>query len=236
MADTYEDWQANQLVPAWMRGLWGSRWHKRLGRVKDYVRQRAIDALKNRLPRYAHVGSYPYLGNNLQLERHPTDGDPTYLGRLLQPWVIWDVAGSRAWILQTLADAGWVGVVLKAWREITAPDPWNDWWSAFWLWIPASTIEQYYILFGSLSGPTGLTQYHWADGGLVWGGPGSWGSDAKPELVTGLRGLVNKWKPAREICVEALVSFGGAWGAGTWGAPATWDGLGVLRWRMIDRP
>lgn len=104
-------------VPSWLQGRSGSFLLSQMGALKDYMRARALLAVKARFP-FDEKGlpspddALAVQGVERLMARGPSESSSSYAGRLQGAWDTWPNAGKPLGLLRALSTAGYPNVAL----------------------------------------------------------------------------------------------------------------------------
>jgi hypothetical protein len=232
VALSFKTWLTEHIAPVWLRRTWGNRWLTVMGEQADRTTDTAKEAVKAGAPDLSPSDALPYNGAARNIERYWADSDTTYRARLVDAWNVWEFSATSDCLEDRFVDEGFGNISIVPWRDMTpyAPAPYENHWSAFWIWVDTHPFT------------TGAT---WG-GGATWGdtvpghngapsGPRTWGSDATLYEVQAVRAAIRKWKPAAEVCAAIVFHSGGMyWGRpGTWGDGAKWGDGSTFTWGSV---
>jgi len=227
---TFKEWITQTLAPIWLRGVWGAKYLGVVGDAADRIATASKDAVKVRFVDISPDDALPYNGAARNIERYTADTNSTYRNRLLDPWSLFEFAGSGNGIITRLNDQGYENVSVYGWYQLQpyVEAQWANWYSAFWVYIDP---------------PHGITtDGNWDDPGTwddvipctIAGGPdgvGAWDCNMTAATVLEIKHAIWKWKAAHEICANISILIAGdrwedvtPWDNGTWGA----DGISVI--------
>ena len=210
---SYKEFQVED-APPWLQGPNGKALLETIGEAKDIVVTAAKDAVKCRFVDDAPQDALAYVGAGRNLVRYPADSDEGWRSRCRNAWNTWEFAGTGSTLQSELQlylpNASWSIVANRDWPSPPDRDTAN--WSRFWVIVesphPWTSVPQW--------------------GSDAWG-QNTWGSNATSEQVRSVRGIVRKWKCARNICPQIIVVISGQlWGRFTWGSQS-W-GAKSVRW------
>lgn len=199
---TYEDWLVEEVVPTWLRGTWGARWFRVLGRLADIIGEGARQAVKARFPKHAPVDALDAIGWERLIDRGPNESDERYRQRVAGPWDVWPYGGTATGIIAALRGFGLGSPRVYNHRTSTTPAKPYNWkfddndtnWSRFWVvldpgahpWEPLVASED---LLASDELLAGITM-------------------TASEYRT-LRRLVHRWRDAHGLAADLLIIFEG---------------------------
>jgi hypothetical protein len=220
-----------------------------LGQVKDYYVSAAYDAVRVQFTTTATPDALSYIGNTRNIESYWTDTTSSYKSRLSTPFNIWSLATTELNLSNRLSNFGLnvaasggsgntIPYEILSWRNFvsgnsliltgtTPPDPYKQWWSAFWIFVSGGN-NLFTPNFQSYSGSTygnfitssGGTGYWTIGDGQVLGMSCSQPAGFAQSYWNSLRGLVKKWKNGIEICPDIIwIGNGNIVGSGTVGTP-----------------
>lgn len=217
------------LAPRWLRTPTAELLLDAIGVQLDSLEQGARDAAK-----CAHVEVCPedavsYHAAARRLEQYPDESLSAWRARVAAAWFALHWLGTAKGIEDAFAALGWTGAKVYGahdappgwWVSAWPPAPRNpkpSWWVGAWPVAHGDTqwMSRFWVVLDA-PGPWGWTassawgSKDWA--GFVWGITGA--TEAQVRL---LRRIVERWRPAHEICDGILVNFGGssaAWIRGT---------------------
>jgi len=204
---TYEE-DASTTGPIWLRTGNARAWRESIGALCDWTLDVLKQAVQARFVSLAPVDALPWIGWERRLPRYPGDTDATYRTRLAAAWDRWQYAGTETGILAGLEDIGFTEAAIYTALgpnppgEVTwPPDGDTANWSRFWILIDATTA-------------TGANPFAWE--AVLWGdrdwGTFLWGGiTATAGEVELLRGVVDTWKAAHELCAGFLIDLDGGY-------------------------
>ncbi len=177
-----------ELSPTWLKGTWGDRFVGAVFGLKfdslaDWGRFAVKAPLLNQ-PEYP-ADALPYTGAESNMPGYATELPAAYKARLQDRWNLWLRGGNEYAITHQLELFGFPDA------EIKTPLNWSrypvNYWSQFWVYVP----------FGSHSF-TAPEDY--GDGQLFGDGTHYGIGNITDAEVTGLRALVESFRPAHVIC------------------------------------
>lgn len=107
----YETWLVKK-APTWLQGPNGAAWLSGIGATKDFYVDQIRQAVLSSFPQYAPSDALGVLGDEIGLDRGPTESDGDYAARLVAAWIYWPLAGTPAGLLTALHFAGFDGGVI----------------------------------------------------------------------------------------------------------------------------
>lgn len=210
------------ISPPWLRGPWGEGWQQKHGVLIDRLEQGFRDAIKTRLVGACPLDALSYHGRERLLEQFPNETLSAYQTRLLAAWVSLHFLGTAYGIEQALIALGFAGAKVYGTGD-AAP----TWWSGSWPPAPRAPKPSWWV--GAWPVANGDTQW-WSRFWVVLTAPGpfgwtaapawgafNWGTSASPLWGIGnattaqiqlVRRIVERWRPAHEICDGIFVHFG----------------------------
>lgn len=201
---TYTSWIGRAMPTVLSKDApWGSKFMGTLALFLDAIAHSINQATK--APWQIRDDGVPedaltHIGDDLLLERYPTETRAQYEARLADPWGTWELAGGPQVILDQLAKAGWPGAVIYSTLEWPTRPP-SPWWSQFWVVFPEGThpvtgpgptIGSFTVGDGTIIGPVGITAI---------------------QLLT-IRRIIRKFKSARWVARQIIFEISG-WTIGT---------------------
>ncbi|HUB09472.1 MAG TPA: hypothetical protein VMB50_20880 [Myxococcales bacterium] len=95
------------IAPRFLSGAYGAAWLAAHGQQKDFLVDRAKQAIKARLPGLGPLDALAAIGLERGIAQGPTESSSSYATRLRQAWQAWATAGSAWGILLQLAAMGY---------------------------------------------------------------------------------------------------------------------------------
>lgn len=205
-----------EVSPPFLLGPIGEANQVAAGEVLDALGDWAIEGVMASMPGYGPNDALYLIGRDMQIARGPNETDDHYINRLQGAVASHRIRGNGGELLRQLlawfspSTATPVRIVSNraVWHEIdlvtevvTKTDVGTNWeWDAF------ASVRWWrgWVIIDSSAAPWTIDR--WGDPG-DWGDGGSWGSDADPSDGEALRRIVEKWKPARMVCKNIIVTF-----------------------------
>jgi hypothetical protein len=221
------------LAPRWLRGPTGEAVLRSFGTQLDALEQGARDAAKCALVERCPEDAIGYHAAARRLELYPGESVTTWRARVAAAWSALHWLGTKKGIEDALKAIGFATAKVHStadaapgwWAPAWPPAPRNpkpEWWDASgapaWPVAHGDTTwwSRFWVVLDA-PGPFGWTaSTTWGSknwGGFLWGIDGA--TEAQVQLV---RRVVERWRPAHEVCDGILVNFGGtsaAWIRGT---------------------
>jgi len=190
-----------------------------IGTVLDGVGDWMIQSVLASMPGYGTTDALYLVGQDLQIDRGPTETDAHYIGRLQRAIDSHRLKGSPVELLRQL-NAWFSPSVVTPLRLVSNNAVWHsinpttgvvtktvvgtNWtWDGF----AATRWFRGWVIIESTSAP--WTPDLWGDPG-TWGDGGTWGSDATVIEVAQIQRWVSKWKPAHIHAKNLIVTFDAA--------------------------
>lgn len=238
VAMPYETW-LQKNAPSYLQDAYGQAWMGGIGAALDDYVQQYIQGILAAFPDYAPSDALGVIGDEMGIDRGPTETDVSYAARLRAAWIYWQLAGTPLGLLVALYFAGYTGAYVVQQNGLSytlssAPSPGVD-------PTPLLTVTPTAVLASAMT-PTAPST-HTIPAGTPW-----WTFDSQTDfcsrfavlLPTGgvpsdlatLRRVIAKWRPAKATCVGIYAVVSGkewgfpvsqAWGAatGNWGGNVT---------------
>lgn len=203
-----------RISPPWLAEDVSSRINYALGVVLDAMSDRVREGVRARMPGVGTPDALPFIGNDRQIDRGPSESATGYAARLTRAFDSWRVAGNaRELLAQTRAyflpspppirivndRSVWHSIdptTGEVTRSIASPPNWtwdDDASSA----TPTPASPRWWrawLVIDSSAGP--WRQWFYGEPGVTFGSGLTWGSTATEEEVQSIRRVVAKWKPA----------------------------------------
>lgn len=217
------------LAPRWLRTPTAEALLQAIGTQLDALEQGARDAAKCSLVEQCPEDAIAYHAAARRLEQYPAETVTAWRARVAAAWSALHWLGTAKGIEDALKALGFSTAKVYGafdappgwWGASWPPSPRNpkpSWWSGTWPVSHGDTqwMSRFWVVLDA-PGPFAWTQSSlW--GAKNWGGF-LWGLDNATEAQVALvRRIVERWRPAHEVCDGILVNFGGtsaAWIRGT---------------------
>lgn len=220
----FTKWLRDTLAPPVMRGRFGAALAATIGASMDTARERALEAVKVRLPKYAPTDALVYHGADRLLERYPGESDAMYRARLEAAPDTWPGAGTYGGLAAALGAAGfvakvwdvwsapawWAGATARSWPpKPLGPKP--SWWDAHTGSAPFppadGDITWWSLFWVELEAPGPFNWQPRAWGLFDYAEGSTWGSTATVNEVELARSIIRKWKSAHGVCESIFVRW-----------------------------
>lgn len=212
-----------------------------VGVALDAIVDWMIDGVKASMPGSGPEDALAYIGRDMQIDRGPNETSAHYIERLRNAIPSHRIRGNGGEMLRQLTawfspstltpirlvsnNAVWHEINLTT-EVVTKTDVGTNWdWDAY----TAVRWWRGWVIIDSSAGPWTIDL--WGDPG-DWGDGGTWGSDATPGDIGALRNIIDKWKPARMVCKNIIVTFDATLFERTDASPPNPNGNGeISAWR-----
>lgn len=205
-----------EISPPFLLGENGTAIQYAEGVALDGLGDWMIQGVQASMPGFGTEDALYLCGRDMQIDRGPNETDAHYINRLQSAIASHRIRGNGGELLRQLL--AWFSPSVSTpirlvsnravWHEIdlstevvTKTNVGTNWiWDAF-----ASTRWwRGWVIIDSSAGP--WTADFWDDG-ETWDDGGVWDSTATPEEFGALRNIIDKWKPARMVCKNIIVTF-----------------------------
>lgn len=206
------------LAPRWLRTPTAEALARSIGTQLDALEQGARDAIKAAFVEVCPEDAIAFHAAARRLEPYPGESLSAWRARVAAAWDSLYYLGTAQGIQIAFAAMGWTATVYGShdsappwWGAAWPPAPRNPrpaWWSGAWPVAHGDTqwMSRFWVVLEA-PGPWGWeVARSW--GADVWGSGWLWGLDKAREVdVQLVRRIVERWRPANEVCDGILVHF-----------------------------
>lgn len=171
---------AQQLSPAWLRGIYGAGFVEARALMAEGAREAAKQAVKAGRVNLAPDDALAEIGADRALPRYPGEDSVAYRKRLAAAWQAYRLAGTKAGLIAALTAAGFPAMTIEESWQYTSAQPAGEWW-----W--------YRIVFPL--GSYNLRNGTWGSAGGAWGDGRAW-DDPGAKDAERVRRVAKQWAPA----------------------------------------
>lgn len=206
------------LAPRWLRTPTTEALLRSIGTQLDALEQAARDAIKTAFVEVCPDDAIAFHAAARRLEPYPGESLSAWRSRAAAAWDALHFLGTKQGIESAFAAMGWTATVYGShdsapawWGAAWPPAPRNprpSWWSGAWPVAHGDTqwMSRFWVVLEA-PGPWGWDVARpW--GAEAWGSGWLWGLDKAREVdVQLVRRIVERWRPANEVCDGVLVHF-----------------------------